>query len=432
MIKTLTTPHIPCIIDRIKFCIENTLSELLNQKIQIQDCPPTLWSLDPILEWLFHDGRLIKDQAEFVHQLSHKIIQAGAPVDRLMLTFPTLNPLVIAISATWTRETDTTIPLQPGHDVLLTERYIGSPMQKVHETKRSLRQSLTDLPDDTHLAFVELANAGFTDYYAMPISFDIGRGSIFVVATKITEGFSRCDVKNLKQLRDYFAPILEVFSLRHLSASLMDTYVGKRTSQKVLSGMIKRGDADVINAALWFSDLREFTHLSETLSTAQVLELLNEYFEFVAAAATSRGGEILRFIGDAMLIVFPIDAKVTKKAACLAALESARDAQQTLAALNHRRRRHSQPEIKFGVGLNVGEVIYGNVGAPDRLDFTVMGPAVNRTARLESLTKTIGESILFSEAFAEQIDCPTKYYGEHLMKGISQPQKVFAPDESCE
>ena len=148
--------------------------------------------------------------------------------------------------------------------------------------------------------------------------------------------------------------------------------------------------------------------------------------------ATAFTSQYSIFIDDAMLIVFPIGGKVTKKAACLAALESARDAQQTLAALNHRRRRHSQPEIKFGVGLNVGEVIYGNVGAPDRLDFTVMGPAVNRTARLESLTKTIGESILFSETFAEQIDCPTKYYGEHLMKGISQPQKVFAADESCE
>jgi adenylate cyclase len=407
------------------------LAEPLKQKIQVQECPPTLWPLEPILEWLFHDGRMIKDQTDFVHQLSHKIVQAGAPVDRLTLNFPTLNPLVLAISATWTRKNDTTVPLQPRHDILLTDRYIGSPMQKVHETKRNVRQSLTDLPENSHLAYIELAEAGFIDYYAMPITFGIGRGSIFIVATKNPGGFSECDVKNLKRLRDYVAPILEVFSLRHLSASLMDTYVGKRTSQKVLSGMIKRGDADIINAALWFSDLREFTHLTETLSTDEVLLLLNEYFEFVAAAATARGGEILRFIGDAMLIVFPIDEKITKKAACIAALESARDAQQTLAALNHQRRRHLQPEIKFGVGLNVGEVIYGNVGAPDRLDFTVMGPAVNRTARLESLTKSIGESILISEDFAAQVDCPTKYYGEHNMTGISQPQKVFAPDESC-
>jgi len=396
------------------------------------DCPPTIWSLEPILEWLFREGRLISDQSRFVQELSHKILQAGAPIDRLTLNFPTLNPLVLAITATWTRTTDTTVSFQPRHDILQTDRYIGSPIQKLQETRKSVRQSLTDLPEDAHLAYTELADAGFTDYYAMPISFGLGRGSFFIVATRSSEGFSYCDVRNLKRLRDYFAPILEVFSLRHLSASLMDTYLGKRTSQKVLSGMIKRGDADVINAALWFSDLREFTQLTETLPADQVMELLNEYFEFIAAAVTSRGGEILRFIGDAMLIVFPIDSKVTKKAACIAALESARDAQQTLAVINHRRRRHLQPEIKFGVGLNVGEVTYGNVGAPDRLDFTVMGPAVNRTARLESLTKTIGENILVSKDFSDQVDCPMHYFGEHKMKGIAKPQMVFAPDDSCE
>jgi adenylate cyclase len=237
------------------------------------ECPPTMWSLEPILEWLFREGRLISDPTRFVQELSHKILQAGAPVDRLTLNFPTLNPLVLAISATWTRKNDTTVPFQPRHDILQTDRYIGSPMQKLQQTRQSVRQSLTDLPEDAHPAYTELADAGFTDYYAMPISFSFGRGSIFIVATCNSEGFSDCDVRNLKRLRDYFAPILEVFSLRHLSTSLMDTYVGKRTSQKVLSGMIKRGDADVINAALWFSDLREFTHLTETLPTDQVIEL---------------------------------------------------------------------------------------------------------------------------------------------------------------
>jgi adenylate cyclase len=396
------------------------------------ECPPTLWPLEPILEWLFKQGRLISDQTEFVHQLSQRILEAGAPIDRLTLNFPTLNPLFVATSATWTRKTNKTVPFLARHDILLSDRYIGSPMQQLHQTMRSVRQSLIDLPEDAHLAYTELAEAGFTDYYAMPITFSRGRGSAFIIVTKAVDGFSQCDVRNLKRLRDYFAPILEVASLRHLSTSLMNTYVGKRTGEKVLSGMVKRGDADVINAALWFSDLRDFTHLTETLPANQLLQMLNEYFEFVAAAVTSRGGEILRFIGDAMLIVFPIGGKVSKKSACIAALNSARDAQQTLAAINHRRRRHSQPEIDFGVGLNVGEVIYGNVGAPDRLDFTVMGPAVNRTARLESLTKKIGENILVSKDFSDQVDCPMHYLGEHDMKGIAKPQMVFAPDVSCE
>jgi len=152
--------------------------------------------------------------------------------------------------------------------------------------------------------------------------------------------------------------------------------------------------------------------------------LLNEYFEFVAAAVNARGGEILRFVGDGMLIVFPINDNISKQAACNSAIDAAIDAQSTLASLNHRRRRHGQPTIKFGVGLNVGEVIYGNVGAPDRLDFTVMGPAVNRTARLESLTKELGCNVLFSENFARLIEAPSKFLGHHAMKGIAEPQAV--------
>jgi adenylate cyclase len=206
----------------------------------------------------------------------------------------------------------------------------------------------------------------------------------------------------------------------------MNTYVGRRSGEKVLSGMIKRGDADIINAALWFSDLRNFTHLTETLATEQVLELLNQYFELVAAAVTARGGEILRFIGDAMLIVFPIDDNMCQQTACNAAIEAAIDAQRALLSLNRRRGKHGQPPIEFGVGLNIGEVIYGNVGAPDRLDFTVMGPVVNRTARLESLTKELGCNILFSKIFAELIETPSEFLGQHEMKGIAEPQAVYA------
>jgi adenylate cyclase len=253
-----------------------------------------------------------------------------------------------------------------------------------------------------------------------------GLGSALILSTREAVGFSDADIENFRRLRLYLSPIIEVHSLRYLSKSLLDTYVGKRTGAKVLSGMIQRGDADVINAALWFSDLRDFTQLTENLPAAQLLRMLNEYFEFVAAAVTARGGEILRFIGDAMLIVFPIDAGTCAQTACNAAIDAAIDAQTTLATLNHQRRRHGEPEIRFGVGLNVGEVVYGNVGAPDRLDFTVMGPAVNRTARLESLTKSLDCNILFSRQFAERIDIPSQDLGEHEMKGISSRQSVYA------
>ncbi|MFT6371882.1 MAG: adenylate cyclase [Gammaproteobacteria bacterium] len=395
-------------------------------------CNEYIWSLDPIVDWLFKQGRLEQDQTKFVQALSEKILQAGAPIDRLSIILPTLNPLVRATASTWWKDINKTIPFEATHDIEKTDRYLGSPLQKLFDTQRSVRQSLRELPEDAHRAYTELAEDNFTDYYAMPITFSSGLGSAFIVATKALDGFSPCDIKNLKRLRDYFAPSLEVYSLRSLSTSLMTTYVGKRTGEKVLSGMIRRGDADTINAALWFSDLRNFTHLTETLPAKEVLAMLNVYFEFVSAAVRSRGGEILRFIGDAMLIVFSISSDVSKKSACNAALESAKDARATLAVINHLRKRKNKPLIEFGVGLNVGEVVYGNVGAPDRLDFTVMGPAVNRTARLESLTKKLGHDVLVSKDFSDQIDCDTISLGLHSMKGIIEPQSVFAVSNTSE
>ena len=373
---------------------------------------------------------MIEDRYEFVGELATRLKESGAPLDRLTLMFPTINPLYIATSVVWSSNTGKTVPMQAQHGVRETERYIGSPLQKLMDSGRDVRQQLLELPDDAHNAYLELERDGYVDYYAMPVTFNTGMNSAFIVVTKASAGFSDCDIKNFSLIRDYIAPTMEVFSLRHLSKSLMDTYVGKRTGEKVLSGMVRRGDADTINAALWFSDLRDFTRLTENLPAHKLLKMLNDYFEFVAAAVTARGGEILRFIGDAMLIVFPIDEQVSPQSACQAALEAAHDAQQSIASLNHIRRRHGEEEIRFGLGLNVGEVIYGNVGAPDRLDFTVMGPAVNRTARLESLSKDLGVNILISKEFSELIDSPSKYLGDYLVKGIEKPLAVFAPVEN--
>lgn len=385
-------------------------------------------SAQAIIDWVYTEGRRIESINRFVHQLAHVMNDNGASIDRLLVSLLTLNPLLAATSEIWEKSTDITSPFNAEHGIRASERYIGSPLQVIFETHKRVHQRLDNLPPDAHRAYTELAEDDYTDYLALPILFGetAEPGAAIIICTKRQGGFSNQDIENFRRIRDYLAPVLEVHSLRYLSHSLLNTYVGKRTSEKVFSGMIKRGDADVINAALWFSDLRDFTHLTETLSTQQVLEMLNEYFEFVSAAVTVQGGEILRFIGDAMLIVFPIEKETCKNTACQAAIDAAIDAQSTLESINHRRRRHGLPGIHFGVGLNVGEVIYGNVGAPDRLDFTVMGPAVNRTARLESLTKEFDCNILFSKTFSELIEVPSQFMGDHEMKGIAEPQPVYA------
>ena len=258
-------------------------------------------SSSAVIEWLFTHGRRIESTNQFVHQLAHQLNDQGASIDRLMLSLLTLNPQIIGTGETWLKSTDTTTTVNASHGVRDTERFIGSPLQVIYETHKRVRRRLDNLPEDAHRAYTELAEDGFTDYLALPVLFgEVAQpGAAIIISTRQKGGFSDQDIESFRQVRDFLAPVLEVHALRHISRSLMNTYVGKRTSEKVLAGMIKRGDADVINAALWYSDLRNFTHLTETLRAEQILGMLNEYFEFISAAVTARGGEILRFIGDA-------------------------------------------------------------------------------------------------------------------------------------
>ena len=385
------------------------------------------WSSNDVIDWAISEGRLLPDIESFVGQLGGRLVNAGARIDRIAVHSKTLHPELVAHATYWTRASGKAIPVRPRRGIEKTDRFLGSPLQVVFEQRQAVRQDLTRLEDDAHSAFTELVEDGYSDYLALPIELSDNLVAAMIFVTQHSEGFSEDDCLELEQLVRFLIPIIETFAYRLLTRSLLNTYVGQRTGQKVLTGMIQRGDAERINAALWFSDLRDFTLLSETLPAEQLLQLLNSYFETVAAAVTPRGGEILRFIGDAMLIVFPIEDGVSAEAACNNALESAFDVFSSLAPLNHLRNRRQQPSIQFGVGLNIGEVIYGNVGARDRLDFTVMGPAVNRTARLEALTKSVGETILVSKEFADRCSRSMRFCGAHQVKGIAEPLQAYCP-----
>ncbi len=360
-----------------------------------------------------------------IDAICEQLCRTGFSIWRFRIAFRTIHPQFRAMGALWVRGSTTRLIHAP-HGIEQSDDYVGSPIQHVFDTGTMLRRRLDRLDEDKdHSVLHSIARAGATDYIALPLRFNEGSVNTVILATDATDGFTDQDIVDLARLADFVAPIVEVFATRQLSVSLLETYVGPRTGQRVLQGKIKRGDGECIFAAMWFSDLRDFTSLSERLSTQELLQTLNEYFELVAAAVTARGGEILRFIGDAMLIVFAAADQGRVAAACTSALESAEDTFSNLATLNHRRRRAGKPEIRFGVGLHVGEVIYGNVGAPNRLDFTVMGPAVNRTARLESLTKTVKAPLLMSREFTEYIDLPVRSMGRYEMKGVATPQEVF-------
>ena len=385
------------------------------------------WETNSVLDWLVGDGRTLVDGKRFLEQLGQKLIDCGAPVWRVRLGCRTIHPQFAALSFTWSSDRTQATEIRPRHGFQGNDSYIGSPFQFIAETGGAFRRRLDDLNEESdHRLLFDLAAEGATDYLALPMVMSDGANSTFIVASKLDQGFSDKDIAQFKALALFIAPVFEVLVFRRLTQTILNTYVGPRTAERVLSGQIKRGDGEIIRAAIWFSDLRDFTPLTETLEATELLELLNAYFEAVTAAVTARGGEVLKFIGDAMLVVYPVLETSSKQQACMAALDSAEDVFAGVATLNLRRRRAGQPQIQLGLGLHLGEVIYGNVGAPDRLDFTVMGPAVNRTARLESLTKDLDESVLMSSEFASLVKAKTRSLGYFNLKGVTAKQEIFA------
>jgi adenylate cyclase len=207
----------------------------------------------------------------------------------------------------------------------------------------------------------------------------------------------------------------------------MDTYVGHRTGERVLSGAITRGSGEAIRAVIWFCDLRGFTTLADTLPLEKVIGLLNDYFETMVEVVTAEGGEALKFMGDGMLAIFELGANEDPAPRCGAALRAARAASEKVAKRNVERRDAGEPEIHFGLALHMGEVSYGNIGAPNRLDFTVIGPAVNQAARLEKLGHELGRPVVTSASFAEASPEKLETLGLHNLRGVAEPQQVFAP-----
>ena len=384
-------------------------------------------NIEHTIDWLLQHGRFIAKPTEFVEALCRQLIDNGMPLWRIRFNSLTIHPQMAGWSVVWSTDMAAAVQSQARHEYKQLASYIGSPLAHVTNTKTAFRRKLDSLdPDSDHQLLFELRENGATDYLVLPIALSDGTISTLVFVTTADLGFSDSDIAALTRISEHLAPVFEVMIVRHIAKSILDTYVGPRTGERVLAGQIKRGDGEMIKAAIWFCDLRDFTPLTESLEPDALLDLLNQYFEIVSASVVKRGGEVLRFIGDAMLIVFPVGESLTVSQACSQALDAAMDAFATVESFNLEQVGAGLPEIRFGLGLHVGEVIYGNVGAPDRLDFTVMGPAVNRTARLESLTKTLGESLLMSHAFASSIEQQTTSLGLQQMKGVADKQEVFS------
>jgi adenylate cyclase len=387
------------------------------------------WSLAPVAAWLMVEGRHVGDPRALLDELAARLNASGARIARLGFTIRTIHPQIAAWGCYWTPRGGSQ-QFVGRHGTQNSDAYIGSPVQYVYENQQPYRRRLRSLDElrDPALMF-ELRDDGLTDYLGQPFWLGSGEVNFMTVATAVPEGFSDADLDRFEALANLLAPLLEAIHARRMTLGLLDTFVGPRIGRRILEGQVKRGDGDRIEAAFWYSDLRGFTNLSESLPAADLLQLLNEYFENCAAAAAARGGEILQFIGDAILIVFEITSPEQEAPVCESALDAAIDAFSQIAVVNHRRRHAQLPEIEFGLGLHIGTVTHANVGAPDRLAFNVVGPAVNKTARIQARTKDAGVPLLVSAEFAAHVRQPMKSVGRFDLRGVAGMHEVFTPEK---
>ncbi len=366
--------------------------------------------------WLVGPARVALAPVEIVAESCERLLAAGIPLWRVRVGQRLANPLIGAWGVIWARGSGAEQYSVP-RSVLATSSFAGSPFQHVIETRTSFHRSLRQLdPTRDHPVLFELAAAGSTDYLAVPIVYGDGSVQGAAFTTDDIRGFSRDDVTRIEELSPFLAAALEPAAMRRSAESLLKTYLGDGPAKRIVAGAIRRGDQVEIEAAVLLTDLRGYTVLSEQLRPTELLERLGEYLEVVVEAVQTERGDVLKFIGDGVLSIFPVEGDGREEAS-----------NRARRALEKALTRAAQIGGMHFVGcLHVGPVTYGNIGSPDRLDFTVVGPTVNFLSRLETTAKSVNCAAVCSQEFAASLPAEiTSRLGIFALKGIPDAQTIF-------
>ncbi len=376
----------------------------------------------PVIRWLMTDGRRTTDPKSFLENFAMCLTEAGVDVSRITTGVPVLHPQLYSYSGLWERGKGVTERLYRA-DASQDASLANSPIKSAYEGSPFRSRLTVPTAEREFPILMELRGAGLTDYVVLPVPFSDGTNKALSLATARDRGFSDDELTLFAAMTPAVAANLEIQALRRMARTLLDTYVGRQSGGRVLAGQIRRGMGETIQAVIWLSDLRGFTSLSEGLPRDELIELLNQYFGPMCNAVEANGGEVLKFIGDAMLAIFPVEDDPV--AAGRNALGAVRVAKAAVNKENERRAAASKPSIRYGLALHVGDVMYGNIGGDARLDFTVIGPAVNLTSRIESMCKTLDRSPLLSAEFARQSGVEAEYLGEFELKGVAEKQPIY-------
>ena len=376
-------------------------------------------NVGPIVDWLDAGAEPARRPQDVLLQLCRRLVDQGIALYRVAVFVRTLHPNVAARVFIWHEPRNTVEIISAPVGIQDTEQYRTSPVRVVFNEHVEIRRRIGD--PDCALDFPileELRAEGATDFFALPVRFLNGEVHAASFVTRRAGGFTGAEVQALRRIMPPFSRVAEIYAWQRTAHNILDAYLGEQTGEKVLAGRIRRGDGEDIHAVIWFCDLRDSTPLADSMSRDAFLRLLNDFFECALGPVLSRKGEVLRFIGDAALAIFPVGADAAE--ACGRALDAAREAMARMATLNAAR----ELPLRFGIALHLGDVLYGNIGTPTRIEFTVIGAAANEAARIEGLCKILDVPLLLSERVARHVaGCSS--LGRHRLRGVGEPVELF-------
>jgi adenylate cyclase len=381
---------------------------------------------DDVVHWLTNGTRDERFIDNIFLQMCERLQRAGIPVKRATMHVMIQHPQWLGAKIMWAdglREAEIT---RADHEVRERSEYIGSPVSEIHDGATELRENLERdaALGRQHAVDEEMRAMGLTDYVAWPLYHTLGKRHVVTFATDRPGGFDDTHVEGLMRLLPVLALVSEIRIKNRLARTLLETYVGSHAGELILAGATRRGTGTTVRAAIMICDLRDFTRISDNWPRDDVIDLLNGYFDAMSEPIARRGGEILKFIGDGLLAIFPL----SQPNACANLLHAVTEARQAMMALNETNLEAGWAPLNYGIGVHVGDVMYGNIGSSSRLDFTVIGPAVNMASRLETLTKQVGKPVLLSHAFADLVkdEFELERVGEFPVRGFNDPIELFA------
>ena len=388
-------------------------------------------SIEALDDWIIAQGLESSSLNDFVEGLAPRLNAAGLSIRRLHISRSALDPSLEGTGCTWTRSEGIHAEGY-AHGNTDTQRWHESPLKAMID-RRIMKMRRRLVGPEAQLDYpvlTEFRDAGGTEWIAYLIEFTPGDNPTALLGLSLTllgdapEGFTTAQEAALDRLAQRIGLVVFRLTLAQTLYNVIRAYIGLHAGWRIVQGRIKRGDVDRLTAAILFADLRGFTRFAETNPPDQVIAGLNDYLGATVEAIDARDGQVLKFLGDGLLAVFDLEGREETEV-CGAALEAAREALAANANLNETRAAAGLPALGLGIGLHLGEVLYGNVGSAERLDFTVIGPAVNQTSRIESLCGELGVGLLISERFAKASARPLRDLGTHSLRGVATPQRLY-------